>query len=53
MNEDYGVHTSKDLHGAYENLRARMNNRFSEFAAIVSDYELLSELFEIEFATAQ
>jgi len=53
MNEDYGVHTSKNLHDAYENLRTRMNNRFSEFTAVVSDYELLSELFEIEFATAQ
>lgn len=53
MREDYDVTTSQQLHVAYDRLRARMKDRFSEFPGIITAYSLLSELFEIEFSATQ
>jgi 5'-deoxynucleotidase YfbR-like HD superfamily hydrolase len=50
MIEDYSVVTASELTHAYNILRARMKERFSEFPQIVTDHALLCELFEIYFS---
>lgn len=49
MRETYGIESIDQLHVAHNALRKRMNQRFSEFPEVVSDHDLLCELYELEF----